>query len=167
MLRTPIALCGGALLLAIIASAPAQADELPLRKAGLWEVKQTFSMAPSMSSRQCTDETVDKMMTGIMLVERDLVCSKRDIRKTATGYVMDLECGQLTWHFEYKGDFSSAYVMTQTTKGKGKMTGLEETATLEAKWLGVCTGDLKPGDIIDMSDGTKMNAMEFFSGPPK
>jgi len=46
MLRTPNAICSSAMLLAIItllaailAAAPAPADELPMRKAGYWEMK--------------------------------------------------------------------------------------------------------------------------------
>ena len=73
----------------------AGAVELPVRKAGLWEMKvvQTGSPVPDMTMQHCTDATTDKdMSTSFSPMAKD-VCSKQDIQKTATGYVTDSVCG--------------------------------------------------------------------------
>jgi len=52
MLHTPIALCGATLLLAIVATAPVQADDLPTRKPGLYGDRG----APMRVSRMLEEE---------------------------------------------------------------------------------------------------------------
>src|SRR5215218_6668066 len=113
---------GGALcLLASWPAANAGAVELPVRKAGLWEMKvsHTNSPAPEMTMQHCTDETTDKeMSTSFSPMAKD-VCSKQDIQKTATGYVTDSVCGiagmSITSHAEISGDFNSAYTVKSTS----------------------------------------------------
>jgi len=46
MLRTPVAICGGALSLVIVA---ARADELPMHKAGYWEMKTAMGPISDLS----------------------------------------------------------------------------------------------------------------------
>jgi len=88
--------CGLALTLLTLASASsAHAEELPIRKAGLWEMKvlRTGSPMPDMTMQQCTDETTDReMSTAFAPMSKD-ICSRKDIQKTATGYVSDSVCG--------------------------------------------------------------------------
>ncbi|MEO8319272.1 MAG: hypothetical protein ABI561_13190, partial [Bradyrhizobium sp.] len=52
-------------LLALLSANAASAVELPVRKAGLWEMKvlRTGSPAPEMTMQHCTDETTDKEMS--------------------------------------------------------------------------------------------------------
>ena len=95
--------------------------ELPVRKAGLWEMKvlRGGSSMPEMTMQQCTDETTDKdMSTAMSPVAKDM-CSKQDIQKTATGYVSDSVCGiagmTITSHAEITGDFNSAYTVKSTS----------------------------------------------------
>ena len=51
----------GTCLLAVTTASGAGAAELPLRKAGLWEMKVVRAGAPSpdMTMQQCTDETTE------------------------------------------------------------------------------------------------------------
>src|SRR4029453_6466249 len=145
----------------------AAAVELPVRKAGLWEMKVlSGGSVPEMTMQQCTDETTDKdMSTAMSPVAKD-ICSKQDIQKTATGYVTDSVCGvagmTITSHAEITGDFNSAYTVKSTSHSERGPNGAprDSTTTIEAKWLGACKPDQKPGDIM-MPGGMKMNVLEL------
>jgi hypothetical protein len=150
----------GACLLAL----PARAVEIPLRKPGLWEMKtvRSGSPLPNMTMQHCTDETTDKAMsTAFSPLSKD-VCSRNDIEQTATGYVTDSVCGvagvSVTSHSEITGDFNSAYTVKTTSHSENGPAGVprEITMTIEAKWLGACKPDQKPGDIV-MPGGFKLN----------
>ena len=81
--------CLGTALLAVLPAFDARADEMPVRKPGLWEMKilKTGSALPEMTMQHCTDETTDKQMSTAFSPVAKETCSKRDISKTATGYV--------------------------------------------------------------------------------
>jgi hypothetical protein len=153
-----------ALLFGLLASLPvhgARADELPIRKAGLWEMKVVRAGSTGdMTMQQCTDETTDKEMSTAATPLANQVCSKRDTQKTATGFVTDSVCGfgttQLTTHSEISGDFNSAYTIKSTSHSdRGGVQG-DHVTTIDAKWLGACKPDQKPGDMM-MPGGMKMN----------
>ena len=163
-------LLSSALLLGLLAALPvhgARADELPIRKAGLWEMKvmRAGSPSPDMTMQQCTDETTDKDMSTAASPMAAEICSKRDIQKTATGNVSDSVCGvagiSVQAHGEIVGDFNSAYTVKSTAHSEGGPAGVRDTTTtIEAKWLGACKPDQKPGDII-MPGGIKMNVKDM------
>jgi hypothetical protein len=168
MKRQLHASCWALALLALLPANNAAAVELPVRKAGLWEMKvrRTGPPAPEMTMQHCTDETTDKeMSTAFSPVGKD-VCSKQDIQKTATGYVSDSVCGiagmSITSHAEITGDFNSAYTVKSTSHSERGPTGAprDATTTIEAKWLGACKPDQKAGDIM-MPGGTKMNIKDM------
>ncbi len=168
MRRWPVVLTG-CLLLPLLGAVTAQADDLPVRKAGLWEMKmvKTGSPMPEMTMQHCTDETVDKEMNSNISPMAKQVCSKQDIQKTATGYVTDSVCNvagiSTTSHAEITGDFNSAYTVKSTSHIQGGVAGAagrDATTTIEAKWLGACKADQKPGDIV-MPGGFKMNVRDM------
>jgi hypothetical protein len=164
MTRQLLSFCLGLCLLALLPSPDARAVEMPLRKAGLWEMKlmRTGSPLPDMTMQHCTDETTDKAMSTSFSPMSKEVCSKRDIQQTATGYVTDSECSaagaSMTSHAEISGDFNSAYTIKTTVHSEHGPAGLprDTTMTVEAKWLGACKPDQKPGDIV-MPGGFKLN----------
>jgi len=148
-------------------AADAFAVELPVRKAGLWEMKMVRSggSIPEMTMQHCTDATTDKQMSTSFSPGKE-TCSKQDIQKTATGYVSDSVCGvagmTITSHAEITGDFNSAYTVKMTSRTEGAPSGMprDSATTIEAKWLGACKPDQKPGDIV-MPGGMKMNILEL------
>jgi Protein of unknown function (DUF3617) len=157
-------ICGTALaLLATVACA----EELPTRKAGLWEMKivKTGSKLPDMTMQHCTDPTTDKDMNNSVSPLAKQICSKQDIAKTATGYVSDSVCTvggmSMTTHTEIVGDFNSGYTVTSKSHSdKGPNGGpLDTVTTIEAKWVGACKPDQKPGDIV-MPGGFKLNVKD-------
>src|SRR5947208_1446308 len=146
----------------------AAAVELPVRKAGLWEMKvqRAGSPVPDMTMQHCTDETTDKEMSTAFAPMGKDVCSKQDIQKTATGYVSDSVCGiagtSITSHAEITGDFNSAYTVKSTSHSERGPSAAprDSTTMIEAKWLGACKPDQKPGDIM-MPGGMKMNVKDM------
>jgi hypothetical protein len=159
-----VCLCSAAL--ALLPTAGARADDLPTRKAGLWEIKivKTGSSLPDMTMQHCTDETTDKDMNNTVSPMAKQVCSKQDVKKTATGYVSDSVCSvagmTMTTHAEVVGDFNSGYTVTSNSHSEGGPAALRDVSTkIEAKWLGACKPDQKPGDIV-MPGGFKMNVKD-------
>ena len=166
MRRLLLVSCSAVGLLALLPLS-AVAVELPVRKAGLWEMKVlSGGSVPEMTMQQCTDETTDKgMSTAMSPVAKD-ICSKQDIQKTATGYVTDSVCGiagmTIKSRAEITGDFNSAYTVKSTSRSEGGPAGAprDSTTTIEAKWLGACKADQKAGDIM-MPGGMKMNIKDM------
>ena len=150
-------------LLALLPATDGLAVELPVRKAGLWEMKmvRTGSSVPDMTMQHCTDATTDKQMSTSFSPGKE-TCAKQDIQKTAAGFVSDTVCSvagmTITSHAEITGDFNSAYTVKVTSKTEGGPSGVprDGTTTIEAKWLGACKADQKAGDIV-MPGGMKMN----------
>ena len=168
MARRLVSFCVALALLALCPANNANAVDLPVRKAGLWEMKVLHpgSPAPEMTMQQCTDATTDRdMSTSFSPMAKD-VCSKQDIQKTATGYVTDSVCGiagmSIKSHGEIIGDFNSAYTVKSTSHTEGGPAGVprDSTTTIEAKWLGACKADQKPGDIM-MPGGFKLNIKDM------
>jgi hypothetical protein len=163
MMQRPLSVCLASGLLALFTTSYGRADELPIRKAGLWEMKIARNGSSSDTTiQQCTDEASDKELVTTFSPMSKEICSKKDIEKTATGYVSDSVCGaagvSIASHAEITGDFNSAYTIkskSHTQGGPAAIQGDHET-TVEAKWLGACKPDQKPGDII-MPGGLKMN----------
>ena len=164
LLSVGSALC----LLGMLPAAGASAVELPVRKAGLWEMKvlHTGSAVPDMTMQHCTDETTDKEMSTSFSPMAAEMCSKQDIQKTAAGYVSDSVCGfsgvSIASHAEITGDFNSAYTVKSTSHSERGPAGMprDSSTTIEAKWLGACKADQKAGDIM-MPGGMKMNIKDM------
>lgn len=161
-----LTICGG------LAGLPALADpiEMPSRKPGLWELK--LDKAGAQTMQQCTDATTEKEMAAAFGPMAKAMCSRQDMKKTATGLVVDSTCkiGNMTSvsHTEFNGDFNSAYTVTTTAKNSGGSAGMpaETTNVVEAKWIGACKPDQKPGDIL-MPGGMKMNIKDMKAMRPK
>ena len=168
MTRQLLSFCLAICLLAALSAFDARAVELPARKAGLWEMKtmRAGSPTPEMTMQHCTDETTDKEMSSSFSPASKEMCSKQDIQKTATGYVTDSVCAvagmTITSHSEIAGDFNAAYTVKSTSHSQGGPAGVprDSTTTIEAKWLGACKPDQKPGDIV-MPGGIKMNIRDM------
>ena len=168
MTRLFLSFCWGSCLLALLPVLDARAVEMPVRKAGLWEMKmaRSGSAMPETTMQHCTDESTDKeMSTTFSPLSKDL-CSKQDTQKTTTGYVTDSVCKvgamSITSHSEITGDFNSGYAVKTTSHNDGGPANVprDSTTTVEAKWLGACKPDQKPGDIV-MPGGPKINVKDM------
>jgi hypothetical protein len=163
MTRRLVVLCSSCCLAACLASAVARADDLPTRKAGLWEMKvnKVGSVIPELTMQHCTDETTDKDMINTVSPLAKQICTKQEVKKTATGYATDAVCSvagvSMASHSEISGDFNSAYSVTTVSHlDKGPQSLRETTTKIDAKYLGDCKPGQKPGDIV-MPGGFKLN----------
>jgi hypothetical protein len=156
---------------AIVSAAPATALDLPARKAGLWEIAMTMEgrNIPMPTAQHCIDAETDKLMSAIGGDMRKDMCSKQDVQKVGNTYVIDSVCkiGQSTTTSQavVSGDFNSAYTVKVTSKREGgpPMPGMpadgSSTMSIDAKWLGACAADQKPGDMIIA--GRKINIRDL------
>ena len=163
--------------LALVCATPAAAqDYLPPRKAGLWEVKMTTEGhgMPPTTSEQCIDAETDKLMNAMS--DNIQTCSKRDIKKSGNTIVVDSVCKvgpmTITAQAVASGDFNSAYSVKVTSKREGGPTlpGLaadgKSSMSIDAKWMGACKADQKPGDMIVAGRKINVRDMQNMPGMP-
>jgi hypothetical protein len=165
------------LAIAIIFASSSAAQNPPMRKAGLWEIRVTFEAAtvdggamPTLVSQQCTDETTEKLMDA--LGGGIAAQCERTVRKVAATIVIDAICQtgpiKSVSQSVISGDFDSNYTAKTTTKVEGLPKGWEPLwavtvgpSTVQARWLGACKPNQRPGDII-APDGSTTNVKELF-----
>lgn len=134
----------------------AHATDYPKRKPGLWEVTRSSPVPqlPPQVSRVCLDAATDQLFYQLGVSASQKLCSKTDIHTVGGQLVIDAVCtiggSQTTSHsaFTFHGD--SAYHEETTvhhdSTASAKRPDLQITS--DAKWLGACTADMKPGDIV-------------------
>jgi hypothetical protein len=158
----------GAASLVLMCALPALAAEMPTRKAGLWDIRMNFEnrSVPGQTMQQCIDASTDQAMQSSAGALSQSACSKRDVQRSANTITIDSVCtvaGKTsTSHAVVTGSFDSAYTMTVTSESE-RMPGGQMTMTIAAKWLGPCTADQKPGDMI-LGNGRKMNILDMQKG---
>jgi hypothetical protein len=153
------------LLLVMICMVRASAAELPSRKPGLWQVKTSIegSNAPARVIQQCIDAATDQMMQSSAGPFAPEACPQRDVQRSENSITIDSVCTvggkTATAHSVVTGSFDSAYTMTVKSQSEN-IPGGTMIMTMEAKWLGPCSVDQKPGDIV-MGNGVKINIPEM------
>ena len=159
--------------LGLLLASPAVAQEMPPRKAGLWEIKMIMEGTgmPPQTSHHCVDAETDKLMNTIGGGMRGSMCAKQDVKQTGSSIIVDSTCTiggmTITSNGVITGDFNSAYTVKVTSKRQGgpPQAGPADTKMqLDAKWVGPCKADQKPGDII-MPGGIKMNIRDLQNLP--
>ena len=149
---------GAALLLLAICAMPASADDLPTRKAGLWEITSGMG-GRSVKMQQCVDAATDHAMQTRAGTTPHGDCSKRDVQKSG-----DHDDDRFRLHdrwqnqdlaHRHRRQLRQRVHVTVTSPDRGSACR-RPPATLGAKWLGPCAADQKPGDMI-MPNGMKMN----------
>ena len=170
-----IRLASAALLLCVAATAGAQ--DFPKRKSGLWEIK-TNATTPGPAGanpgpvvmQMCIDEKTDNAAQQQAGGFSKQNCSKQDVKRSGTTMTVDTVCnlGQTTatTHSVFTGSFDSAYKVDTKSTYDPPLGGMREGgAVIEAKWLGACKADQRPGDMI-LGNGMKMNMNDFNGAPP-
>jgi hypothetical protein len=152
-------------ILVLICTTAAPAADLPSRKPGLWQVKTRIddSKAPEQLIQQCIDAATDQMMQSSAGPFAPAACPAREVQRSDNSMTIDSACTvggkSAAAHAVVTGSFDSAYTMTVTAQS-GEIPGGKMTMTMEAKWLGPCAADQKPGDIV-MGNGMKINIPEI------
>ncbi len=157
------------LALAACASS-AVAQEIPTRRAGLWEVTITHDgrKTPPQTMQQCTDAEADKLMNAFGGAISADMCSKQDIKKVGATLVINATCQigpmKSTSQSIVTGDFTSNYTVKVTSKLEGVPAAAQEaaggTTTIQARWVGACKPGQRPGDIM-MPNGQTMNIRDL------
>jgi hypothetical protein len=152
----------------VLSSLRVRAEELPVRKPGLWETKVVRIGGPPLLAtvfHHCTNATVDHEMIGMHFSPaKSPACSQRDVKKTENGVSTEIVCdyGAISNIFraDFAGDFQSFYSVKSRSWMEGSRQPREIITTVEAKWLGACGPDERPGDIVLMPRGSKLNVFD-------
>lgn len=144
----------------------AAAEDLPKRKAGLWEISTQFNGRPSPvgAIQNCVDERTDNIIQqGVG--EIGPKCEQRSWRKDGDGYVFSSVCKagetKVSTNGRFTGSFDSSYKGEIHTAYEPPMHGLSKSdMVLTAKWLGPCKPGQKAGDVT-------MPNMQNIPGMPK
>jgi len=144
---------------------PAAADDVPARKAGLWEVRTVIGnrSGNGLTVKQCVDGETDTMMLSMTGPFADTACPRRDVKRSGDTVTVEAACTAMnkagTARAVITGSFERAYEMTVTAHGDG-MPGGAITMTMTGTWLGACKDGQKPGDVI-MPGGVKLNIRDM------
>ncbi len=155
----------------------ASAEELPKLKAGLWEQKLLSGDggAPDAVYKQCMDgkidiESVMKATGGICDIKWKRVAADRIETESNcnTGMMTAKGKGVVTGDFnsQLRIETSATISLNNLPAGAPKMPIPEKpmTMVIEARWIGPCASDQKPGDIIG-PDGQVMTMPKFQPTP--
>jgi hypothetical protein len=156
---------------------PAFALDFPSRKPGLWEIQtgdgtgKGRGAAGGHTMQQCIDAASDKALRDMGQGMGKDMCARQDLRTDGGKLVMDSVCKigntTATSHAVMSGDFNTAYRMESKSSYSPPLMGRAEgTSVMEARWIGPCKADQKPGDMV-MSNGMKMNVLDMMGGRPK
>ncbi|QNK69800.1 DUF3617 domain-containing protein [Variovorax sp. PAMC26660] len=154
---------------------PAFALDYPARKPGLWEIQSGDGTGKGPGAghtmQQCIDAASDKALRDMGQGMGKDMCSKQELRADGGKLVMDSVCKigttTATSHAVMSGDFNTAYRMESKSSYNPPLMGRTEGASvMEAKWIGPCKADQKPGDMV-MPNGMKMNVIEMMNGRGK
>ena len=154
-----------ALVLTLLCVAPALAAEELSRKPGLWEVKTSIDSANAAQRvvQQCIDPSTDAMLQSVAGPFNAAACEGRDVQHAGGATTIDFKCNvagkPATAHTVVSGSLDSAYTMTVTAQSEGIPNG-KMVMTMDGKWLGPCTADQKPGDVV-LANGVKINLPEI------
>jgi len=159
-----------ALLPCAAGAGPSVAIDYPARKPGLWEMRTDdgSGKGAGRTIQQCIDAATDKAMREMGQGMGRTSCSKQDLHAEGGKLVIDSVCRMgnttATSRAVMSGDFGSAYRMESRSSYDPPLMGRSEgTAVVEAKWVGPCKADQKPGDMV-LANGMKMNVLEMMAG---
>jgi hypothetical protein len=157
----------------ILAASVAQAQDVPKRKSGLWEVERTTVRTEGKPSivQMCIDEASDNAIRQLAEGTRNETCKTDKVRREGDQLIVDAVCNlgkkkaTATTHAVITGKFDSAYKIESKSTYDPPMHGKAEgSSVLEARWLGACKPDQRPGDYIH-SNGLKLRASEPEKSP--
>jgi hypothetical protein len=151
------------LLVLILSATLAQAEDLPKRKSGLWQVKSVAGEGNPHTLQMCVDERTDHALKQIAEGRFRENCTVDKVRRDGDKLVIDAACtlathqGTAKTHAIVTGKFDSEYRIESTSNFDAPVHGKTETnAVIEGRWTGPCQPGQRPGDAI-FENGTKVN----------
>lgn len=130
------------------------AQQLPQRKAGLWEMR----VNGGTGSQQCVDADTDRQMQQRAFGGADARCEQKLARRVKGGWDLESSCkaagGLAHTRLELRGDMNRAYTAQSITRYDPPRQRLTESRlTIQATWQGACPADLAPGQTRALPGG--------------
>ena len=146
-----------------------RAQDLPLRKPGLWQIDMAMPAAPGpQQMRMCIDSDTDAEMYKMGMNSARGTCDKPIVKRNGSTVTIDSVCKmgetRMTTHAVTRFTADTAYRTEADTRMEPPMPGRGEMKiTQDGKWVGPCPADMTPGDVT-MGNGAKMNVKQMLGG---
>jgi hypothetical protein len=156
----------------------AAAADVPHRKPGLWEMTlhSSTTKGSEISRRICLDRESEDLLNRQGVASVQEACSKVEMRSTGSQLIAKAVCnmGGVKMTSEATTTFSGDTASTtkvHTTFDPPLAGRSQSDSQDEAKWLGACPADMKPGDMIMKTGGShphemRTNLHEMFKPRP-
>ncbi len=143
-------------MLAGVAATFAGSFDFPKRKPGEWQITISPSRPgyPPKVENVCLDRATDAMLYQVGVGASQKLCTESKwVRVGKDRIVADLTCKlgttQSRVHAELTLHGDSGYHQDITTHYDPPLYGKSELqSSQEARWLGACPADMKPGDVV-------------------
>ena len=143
-----------------------EASELPIRKAGQWELKTVMDEGRGPREQiltMCIDADMEKKTVAASTADHKANCSKYEVKRTGETTTVEATCvfneRNVTSHTEMSGDFQTAFEVKieSTTSGTdhGQSIAIKRTIVQDGKYVGASCGDLQAGEAKG-TDGKKV-----------
>jgi len=125
-------------------------------KPGLWEMTMASANGPAGKPiRTCIGEPKPGTSAFAPPTSPGTTCARHDVKRVADGVQVDMECTtegiQTVSTMMVTGDFNSSFKneMKMTMSGANLRASMPKdmAMTTEAKYLGACPADMKPGEV--------------------
>jgi len=144
----------------------AAAADIPHRKPGLWEMTSHSSTSKDMQTtrRICLDRESEDLLNRQGVASGQEACSKMETRSSGNQFIAKAVCnmGGVKMTSEATTTFVSDTASTTKvhTTFDPPLAGRSQSDTQDdAKWLGACPADMKPGDMILKTGGAHPHEM--------
>ena len=156
----------------------AVAADIPHRKPGLWEMTSHSSSSTGMqiTRRICLDRASEDLLNRAGVASSQETCSKVEMHSSGNQFTAKAVChmGSVKMTSEAITTFVSDTVSTTKVHATydPPLAGRSQSDTQDdAKWLGACPADMKPGDMILRTRGSHPHEMrtslgQMFKGKP-
>ena len=146
-------------------AAIAQPAQFPARRAGLWTM--TINMEgmkiPPRTNKLCIDAATDAKLMKLGVAAKEADCTAMNISGTGNVRTVDSVChmngGEQHTHIMMTYSGNGAYHMDMRSQFSPPIAGNGQSHIVQdAKWIGPCPADMKPGDM--MINGMRINMLE-------
>lgn len=146
------------------------AADFPSRRAGLWDVtvKMEGMDLPSRTNKMCLDAATDAKLMKLGVATKEAKCDEMKVSGAGNVRIVDSMChmngGEQKSHIVMTYAGNSAYHMEVRSQFSPPIMGHNQSHIMQdAKWVGPCPADMKPGDM--MINGMKINMLDSMNRP--
>jgi hypothetical protein len=149
-----------------LSSASGGSDELPMRKAGLWQLTTTMDegMGPREHAfKMCIGADMEQNTVRASLTDHKQNCKTYQVNQTGGATTVDAECtfngADVSSRTEMSGDFKQDFEIkiesTTIQSGGNQSRSVKRTIKQTGHYLAEACGDLAPGEAMG-PDGNKI-----------